>query len=131
MWLLEGDLLYNRLHSGPLAIASSAMLFCSLSPHQRAQDLGDAIRGVCNTTLALLFSAALFIWGFAVNKRRAWRTDGGTAAFGAAAIFLAVMSVINNFVLIFVDDLRWLPALNWAVVLWQLSGLSPKPKAIH
>lgn len=95
------------------------MTFCSLSPHKRAQDLGDAIRGVCNTTLALLFSAALFIWGFAVNRTRAWRTDGGTAAFGAAAIFLAIMSVAINFVLIFVENLVWLPTFNWAVVLWQ------------
>lgn len=97
------------------------MQFCSLSPHKRAQDLGDAIRGVCNTTLALLFSAALFIWGFVVNRKRAWRTDGGTAAFGAAAIVLAIVSVAINFVLIFVDELAWLPALSWAVVLWQLS----------
>ena len=107
------------------------MQFCSLSPHRRAQDLGDAIRGVCNTTLALLFSIALFIWGFAVNKKRAWRTDGGTAAFGAAAMFLAVMSVVINFILIFIDNLMWLPALNWAVVLWQLSRSLGEPSTLH
>jgi len=122
---------HTRLQTGPLAVASSAMQFCSLSPYQRAQDLGDAIRGVCNTTLALLFALALFIWGFVVNKKRAWRTDGGTAAFGAAAMSLSVMSVTNNFVLIFVDDLVWLPSLNWAIVLWQLSTSSAQPKAHH
>lgn len=98
------------------------MQFCSLASNKRAQDLGDAIRGVCNTTLALLFSAALFIWGFGVNRKRAWRTDGGTAAFGAAAIILSGLSVAINFILIFVDDLTWLPALSWVVVLWQLSS---------
>ncbi|KAF8342970.1 uncharacterized protein EI90DRAFT_3030900 [Cantharellus anzutake] len=104
---------------GPLVLASSAMTFSSLSPTDRAQDLGDAIRGICNTTLSLLFTSALFIWGFVINRYRAWRTDGGTAAFGAGACLLAVMSVVVNFILIFEDRLVWLPYLNWAVVLWQ------------
>lgn len=95
------------------------MTFSSLSPYPRAQDLGDAIRGICNSTLSLLFTFALFVWGFYVNRKRAWRTDGGTAAFGAGACLLAVMSVVVNFVLIFEDQVVWLPYMNWTVVLWQ------------
>src|SRR5260370_40910556 len=105
--------------TGPLVLASSAMNFSSLSPSPRAQDLGDAIRGICNTTLSLLFTSALFIWGFKVNRERAWRTDGGTAAFGAGACLLAVLRVVVNFVLIFEDRLVWLPFMNWTCVLWQ------------
>ncbi|KAF8314933.1 hypothetical protein DL93DRAFT_2079544 [Clavulina sp. PMI_390] len=119
---LEARLIFILL--GPLAVASSAMQYCSLSPHQTAQDLGDAIRGICNTTLALLFTAALFIWGFIVNRKRAWRTDGGTAVFGASAIILAIMSIVINFILVFMDEMLWLPSLLWAVVMWQYVPLT-------
>ncbi len=49
------------------------------------------VRNVCNATLSLLFTLALFIWGLLVNRKQAWRTDGGTAAFGCAALSLAVV----------------------------------------
>ena len=55
------------------------------------------VRNVCNATLSLLFTLALFIWGLLVNRKQAWRTDGGTAAFGCAALSLAVVSTALNF----------------------------------
>ena len=79
-----------------------------------------AVQNICNATLSLLFTAALFIWGFLVNRKQAWRTDGGTAAFGAGALFLTLMSSALNFLYIpSKDKYVWLPGLMWAVILWQ------------
>ena len=86
----------------------------------RVKDIADTIRNTCNATLSLLFTAALLIWGFKVNRRQAWRTDGGTAAFGAGALALAVVSTALNFLYIPTKDhYHWMPRLIWAVVLWQ------------
>jgi hypothetical protein len=80
----------------------------------------DAVRNVCNATLSFLFTASLFVWGFLVNRKQAWRTDGGTAAFGAGALALAIMSTVLNILYIpSQDQYVWLPGLMWAVVLWQ------------
>ena len=80
----------------------------------------DAVRNVCNATLSLLFTASLFIWGFFINRKRAWRTDGGTAAFGVGALTLAILSTVLNFLYIPTQDqYDWLPGFMWAVVLWQ------------
>lgn len=77
-------------------------------------------RNVCNAALSLLFTASLIIWGFFVNRRQAWRTDGGTAAFGAGAIILAIISTFLNFIYIpKQDQYTWMPKLMWAVTLWQ------------
>lgn len=81
---------------GPIAVASSAMTFTSLSSGATAQ-YGMIVRNICNSALSLLFTTALFLWGFVVNRKRAWRTDGGTAAFGAGALVLAVSSTAVNF----------------------------------
>lgn len=62
---------------------------------------------------------ALFIWGFLINRKRAWRTDGGTGAFGAGAMALAITSTAVNFVEVREDNLSWLQNLLWALVLWQ------------
>lgn len=77
------------------------------------------MRNVCNGTLAFLFAIALCIWGFVINREEAWRTDGGTAIFGAGAFFLALCSVVLNMVTIFLPPPGWLPNLVWVVVLWQ------------
>ena len=77
------------------------------------------MRNVCNGTLAFLFAIALCIWGFFVNHKEAWRTDGGTAIFGAGALSLALCSVILNMVTIFLQPPGWMPNLVWVVVLWQ------------
>jgi hypothetical protein len=62
---------------------------------------------------------ALVIWGFFVNRRRAWRTDGGTAAFGFGAMVLAAISTSGNFVAVAEDGIDWLQHLLFAAILWQ------------
>ena len=80
----------------------------------------DAVQGVCNATLSLLFTLSLVIWGFFVKRDQAWRTDGGTAAFGAGAMFLALASTVLTFVYVpNKDQYDWLPGLIWAVIMWQ------------
>lgn len=82
--------------------------------------IADAIQNVCNATLSLLFTASLFIWGFLVNRKQAWRTDGGTAAFGVGALLLAIASTTITFVYIpSKDQYDWMPGFMWAVILWQ------------
>ena len=79
-----------------------------------------AVRNVCNATLSLLFTSSLFIWGLLVNRKQAWRTDGGTAIFGGAALSLALVSTALNFLYVHKEnEFVWLPGLMWAVVLWQ------------
>lgn len=80
----------------------------------------DAVQNVCNATLSLLFTLSLVIWGFFVKRDQAWRTDGGTAAFGAGAMFLAFASTVLTFVYIpSKEQYDWLPGLIWAVIMWQ------------
>lgn len=104
---------------GPLALASAFLVFTALSPSQMVLDLGDAIRNVFNSTLLLIFTIALLIWGLVVNRRRAWRTDGGTAIFGSAAIFLATVNTACNFVAVKEDGIDWLQHLLYCSILWQ------------
>lgn len=77
------------------------------------------MRNVCNSTLALLFTIALCVWGFFINRKEAWRTDGGTAIFGAGTVFLSLCSTALNMVTIALEPPGWMPNLVWAVVLWQ------------
>lgn len=82
--------------------------------------IASAVQNVCNATLSLLFTASLFIWGLFVNRKQAWRTDGGTAAFGAGALTLALASTVITFIYIpSKDHYVWMPGLMWAVILWQ------------
>ncbi|KAG8728917.1 hypothetical protein FRC11_009949, partial [Ceratobasidium sp. 423] len=105
---------------GPLAIASSGMVFTSMNSAAKVRDLGDAVRNVCNSALSLLFTAALLAWGFVIHRTPAWRTDGGTAGFGIGATILAVISTVSNFLQIFLNRrIHWLLSLTWAIVLWQ------------
>lgn len=93
----------------------------TISSHQQQlYDIVDASRNICNLTLSLLFTLSLLIWGFFVNRNSAWRTDGGTAAFGAGALFLALVSTgLNLLTVISSPRFEWLPPLLWSVVLWQ------------
>lgn len=82
--------------------------------------IAQAVQNICNATLSMLFTASLFIWGFLVNRRSAWRTDGGTAAFGIGALTLALASTAITFTYVpSKDHYSWMPGLMWAVILWQ------------
>lgn len=106
---------------GPLALVAAGMEFTWLSPEDdvKTSDLGDAINNICNSTLTLLYSCGLLTWGGLVNRRRAWRADGGTAAFGGGAMGLAAMNVVMSFVQIRYDRLWWLPDICWTLTIWQ------------
>lgn len=115
---LEARLIYTLL--GPLAVLSAIMQLITLQGDERVVSYSDAVVNICNATLSLLFTAALFIWGFLVNRKQAWRFDGGTAIFGAGATFLALASTALTFVYIpSQDQYEWMPVLMWAVYLWQ------------
>lgn len=115
---LEGRLIFTLL--GPLAIVAAVMQLLPINDSASANLVASAVKNVCNATLSLLFTASLFIWGFLVNRKQAWRTDGGTAAFGCAALSLAVVSTALNFLYVpREEEYVWLPSLMWAVILWQ------------
>lgn len=115
---LERRLIFALL--GPLAIVAAVMQLLPMQDSLQISSVADAVQNVCNATLSLLFTASLFIWGFFVNRKQAWRTDGGTAAFGAGAMTLALASTTIMFVYIpHKDQYAWMPGLMWAVVLWQ------------
>ncbi|KAK0241352.1 hypothetical protein EDD85DRAFT_993113 [Armillaria nabsnona] len=125
---LEGRLIFSLLSAVqssyfidiPLAVLAAVMQLTPISGNLQVKDVATAIRNVCNATLSLLFTVALFVWGVLVNRRQAWRTDGGTAAFGCAALSLALVSTALNFLYIpREEEYVWLPGLMWAVVLWQ------------
>jgi hypothetical protein len=103
-----------------MAIVAAVMQLIPIQTNTSVNLVASAIRNVCNATLSLLFTAALFVWGLLVKREQAWRTDGGTAAFGAAALMLAVVSTALNFLYIpREEEYVWLPSLMWAVILWQ------------
>lgn len=104
----------------PFAVVSSAMEIVHLHSDDDVRHTGDMLRNVCNCTLSLMFLVALSAWGLLIHRRQAWRTDGGTAIFGGAAISLAAVSSALNIIIIPAKDkLFWLQPLVWSVVLWQ------------
>lgn len=114
---LEARLILGLL--GPLALATAGLYFTTLSRHAAVVDLGDAIRNTANSSLTLLYTLALFVWGFALNRSRAWRTEGGTSTFGTMALVLGILGTAVNFVEIKEDRMRWLPGVVTCVLLWQ------------
>ncbi|KAJ3994515.1 hypothetical protein F5050DRAFT_1575516 [Lentinula boryana] len=115
---LEGRLIYCLL--GPLAILAAIMQLIPIQANTNLISIANEIRNICNATLSLLFTASLFIWGLLVNRSQAWRTDGGTAVFGASALGLAMVSTALNFLYVPKnEEYVWLPGLIWAVILWQ------------
>ncbi|KAG6330797.1 hypothetical protein ID866_8289 [Astraeus odoratus] len=115
---LEAKLIIFTL--GPIAVLSAVMQLLPLISGPSTSAISEGTRNVCNATLSLLFTSALIIWGCFVNRKQAWRTDGGTAAFGVGAIILALISTSLNFIYIpRQDQYAWMPKLMWAVVLWQ------------
>ncbi|KAJ7647724.1 hypothetical protein FB45DRAFT_782642 [Roridomyces roridus] len=115
---LEARLIFALL--GPLAIVAAIMQLIPISGSNSVNLIASEIRNVCNATLSVLFTTALFIWGLLVRRKDAWRTDGGTAAFGCGALALALVSTGLNFLYVpREEEYMWLPGLMWAVVLWQ------------
>ncbi|GBE80759.1 hypothetical protein BKA93DRAFT_825209 [Sparassis latifolia] len=115
---LERRLIFCLL--GPLACLSAVMQMLRIHEGSKLEGLASAVQNVCNATLSLLFTGSLFVWGFLVNRKQAWRTDGGTAAFGAGALTLAPMSTAISFLYVpSKDQYTWMPPLMWSVILWQ------------
>ncbi|KAH9944796.1 hypothetical protein B0H21DRAFT_877490 [Amylocystis lapponica] len=115
---LERRLIFSLL--GPLALLSAVMQLMRVHASTNLTSVASAVQNVCNATLSLLFTMALFLWGFCINRTQAWRTDGGTAAFGAGALMLAPMSTAIAFVYIpHRNQYPWMQQLMWAVILWQ------------
>jgi hypothetical protein len=91
-----------------------------ISTNDKLDLIASSIRNVCNATLSLLFTTALFIWGVFVNRQQAWRIEGGTGVFGGSALALATIGTGLNFLYVpREDDYLWLPGLIWGIVLWQ------------
>jgi hypothetical protein len=115
---LEAQLIFILL--GPLAIIAAGMQLAPLHPSDQFNNLANAVRNVCNATLSILFTISLLIWGFVVNRKQAWRTDGGTAAFGAGAILLALAyTALTISYIPSRDQFEWVSGLTGAVILWQ------------
>ncbi|GAA5973971.1 hypothetical protein JCM21900_001004 [Sporobolomyces salmonicolor] len=114
---LEARLILGLL--GPLALSTFALSFTTLSAHPAVNDLGDAIWNTANSSLTLLYTIALFIWGLTLNRSRAWRSEGGTATFGILALVLGMLGTGVNFVEIKEDRMRWLPGVVTCILLWQ------------
>jgi len=115
---LEGQLIFILL--GPLAVVAALTQFAALHPHLGFVSTMSAIRNVCNATLTILFAISLALWGFVVNRKQAWRTDGGTAIFGAGAILLSLASTAITIAYIpSRDQFEWVPGFTGAIVLWQ------------
>ncbi|KAH9002794.1 hypothetical protein EDB86DRAFT_2898099 [Lactarius hatsudake] len=115
---LEAQLIFLLL--GPLAILAAGMQLAPLHPSQQFNNVASAVRNVCNATLSILFTLSLGIWGFVVNRKQAWRTDGGTAAFGVGAILLALAyTALTISYIPSRDQFEWVPGLTGAVILWQ------------
>ncbi|GAA5863499.1 hypothetical protein JCM1840_000044 [Sporobolomyces johnsonii] len=114
---LEARLILGLL--GPLALSTFALSFTTLSAHPAVNDLGDAIWNTANSSLTLLYTMALFIWGLTLNRSRAWRSEGGTATFGILALLLGMLGTGVNFIEIKEDRMRWLPGVVTCILLWQ------------
>ncbi|THH13787.1 hypothetical protein EW146_g6480 [Bondarzewia mesenterica] len=118
------DVRLTYLLLGPLALLSAVTELRPVLPPAYSSSL-FAIRTTCNATLSLLYSAALLTWGTFVAPRRAWRSDGGTSAFGVGALLLAALSTALSFVCIpgsgnySNERCTWIPGLVLAVILWQ------------
>ncbi|KAI9455149.1 hypothetical protein BJY52DRAFT_1281284 [Lactarius psammicola] len=63
-----------------LAILAAGMRPAPLHSSQQFNNVARAVRNVCNATLSILFTLSLAICSLVVNRKQAWRTDGGTAA---------------------------------------------------
>ena len=115
---LEKRLIFWSL--GPLAATSAAMQLIRIVQDAQVNRTATAVQNVCNATLSMLFTVSLAIWGLLVNRKNAWRMDGGTAAFGVGALILAPISTAISLVYIPSRfEFSWMKPLMWSVILWQ------------
>lgn len=113
---LEKNLIFVLL--GPLAVIVSAAQLVEFNRNLRV--VSSLIRYISASTLSLVFTACVIVWGFFLNRRRAWRTEGGTAVFGLGTIFLALFHTTLNLVLMpHQRNYVWLQGLVWATMLWE------------
>lgn len=127
---LERRLIFWLL--GPFVLIETGLFFVDLVPpdHVKVLDLSDAMMNICDSSLALLYMSGLLVWGGLVNWRRAWRADGSTAAFGVAALLVALCKTVVSFVHIGYDRVYWLRLmtatftnwLNWLGFWWWVSA---------
>jgi hypothetical protein len=97
-----------------------SMQLLPVHDNQQSTYIASAVRNVCNATLSLIFTIFLFVWGLFVKRHQAWRSDGGTVAFGVSALSLALVSTALTFLYVpREEEYFWLPGLVLAVVLWQ------------
>ncbi|WFD34356.1 SF3a splicing factor complex subunit [Malassezia cuniculi] len=116
---LEAKLIIWML--GPLALIQAGFSFANLAPAEntKVRDLGDSIANICQSSLGLLYTVALVIWGGFVNWRRVWRTDGGTAWFGGLSILLATSYTVMSFLFIAYNQIWWFNWVCWSLIVWQ------------
>ena len=125
--LIENIMTDSPRNTGPLALLSALTQLQPLLPSSWAHII-IAVHTTCNATLSLIYTSALLAWGTIVAPRRAWRSDGGTSAFGAGALVLALVSTALSFVCIPAAGKNstvtspqcvWIPGLVLSVILWQ------------
>jgi len=108
---------------GPLVLVSAITELLPMhksGTSTKLTDLSDAIQSICNSTLSLLYTIALLVWGVIVNQKQAWRLEGGTAAFGAAALLLAMNSTALSFLqLSDIGPFAWMTSLLHTSIVWQ------------
>ena len=106
---------------GPGGVVQAGMFFADFAKFNdfKTIDLADALVNICDASLALLYTSGLLIWGGFVNWRRAWRTDGSTAAFGIAVLVVAVCKTVVSFVHIAYDRAYWIRLLSATFTNWQ------------
>lgn len=116
---LERRLIFWLL--GPFVLIETGLFFVDLVPpdHVKVLDLSDAMMNICDSSLALLYMSGLLVWGGLVNWRRAWRADGSTAAFGVAALLVALCKTVVSFVHIGYDRVYWLRLMTATFKNWQ------------
>ena len=116
---LERRLIFWLL--GPFVLIETGLFFVDLVPpdHVKVLDLSDAMMNICDSSLALLYMSGLLVWGGLVNWRRAWRADGSTAAFGVAALLVALCKTVVSFVHIGYDRVYCLRLMTATFTNWQ------------
>lgn len=116
---LEGRMIIWLL--APLGLIQSGFSFAYLAPTTdvKVRDLGVSIMTICQSSLGLLYTAALVVWGALVNRHRAWFMDGGTAWFGSLALVMASAYTVMSFVYIAYNRLWWINWVCWTLIVWQ------------